>query len=374
MTAPTSVVELYTTATVLDGTGTTISTGANVVARVSDVTLDGVVLAELFTSDAQRATSLAAGEIDADTSAAIIAIYLQNPTVTGVLIIRVAGAGDYGIALTNAEVAGFRAPWDYQTLVIDDRAATATIAVATWCETRRVLFIFQSSDADWLTAGGLPAAYAAGATLATRTKTAGLYEDTDATQADAMWAGRIAGINPVLQRAASMIRVAGLSEYTTFLTAPQRGFLGANNCNFHFVITPQGTTRAIISDDASGGLAVPQVMDGSASVALIRTIDYIEVDIIVAMGELLDRLLALGLAIPANDAGKAMILGELATEVFTPALQAGYITADVDLGLPYGYALTVTFGAGATPTATVTGQVVYLGEVANLAVTVTLVS
>lgn len=369
MTALSSYIEDALTFSVTDGTGEAIPDGLGNVAIVAkDVALGGgSEIFRLYSGQGavtQAALDVVAGEIDAATYNEIVAAHSQGG-YPAIYVVLWDDAGGDGVddALTAAESGGLRAPWDFYFVTTTSRAAADHVELATWAATKRVKPIVQSGDADWLTTGGVPTGY----TSITGTKLEVLYEDTAATCGSAAWAGRLAIVNPDLQRPASNLEIKGgiLSEYTTPLTSAQKGFLGANNCNFHAVTTPKGTRRAVRSATSAAGMAAAQALDGTSS-AINFTRHFIEIRGIQAMGELLTKLLAKAEALGPDAGGTAAIRSTL-RPLFATLLQAGYITPNTDAGAPDGYTMSVAYSSGATPTATVSGNIYYRGEVVAFA-------
>lgn len=135
---------------------------------------------------------------------------------------------------------------DFYGICIEPRSDTEILAVSAAVEALVPgrLFIAQSADADWLTAG-LPAALTA---LDTRERTAVVYHDTAAEWADFGWlAGRLSW-DPDETSAPWDAEVKEVAQLATLPTDTQKGNLDDNNANH---ILPYGGVNAWMDPGAS---------------------------------------------------------------------------------------------------------------------------
>lgn len=366
MTALSSYIENFLSVSVVDAIALTQTDGLAVVARLSDVALDGgSERVRTYTTTSDLAADVTAGEIDADTSTAVT--NALGAGARAVLVIKwdVGGAETAADALNAAETAGFRPPWDYCHLIMDSRTASDHVSAAGWAATRRVLLWCQSGDGDWLTAS-VPAGYS---TITSNTQTAVLYEDTAAAEYDATWAGRFASALPDSQRPGSNQYLPNAVEYGTLLTSTQQTNLGANNCNWHQVITPSGTQRIVRS--RTGTTSVQSKVLSGSTIALRYTVLVTEVRLIQDLGGLVSALAlrSPSESLPAGDAGIAAVRAVVEARMAT-LIRAGYVQQTT--ALPRGYDLTYTLASGADPQLTITGQIAYLGEIGTIAISLDL--
>ncbi len=190
------------------------------IARVSNVALDGSARSESFETIAAAQAALTASRIDQDTFDAIVAIFAQRPRPSKVEIIRVdvSGGEGYNDALIAAEAAGVK----YNGVIIDSRTAADIVAASNFAEARDVIFMFQSSLADWLTSGA-PSSFSA---ITSNEHTFGVYHSTDTVQADAGVIGSRLAYDPNASAAPGFGPVRGVTQYT--ITSAQRDFALAN--------------------------------------------------------------------------------------------------------------------------------------------------
>lgn len=122
-----------------------------------------------------------AGFISTLTLSFITAAFLQRPQPTLFKVGRIdtGGAETYSTGLAAVRVADD----DWYGICIDRRTDADILLVSADIESLNRLFMFQSADSDWLTAG-VPAALS---TLATRENTNGIYMDTSTVISDASY-------------------------------------------------------------------------------------------------------------------------------------------------------------------------------------------
>lgn len=182
-----------------------------------------------YASYAEAETAEAAGYISSTTLAALQKLFAQTPKPEKVRLVRVnvSGAETYAQALT----AVLALTKDFYGVVIDSRTDATQVAMSSAVEsaasTHRMLFFFQSNDADWLTSG-LPSAFS---TIATRERTIAIYHDDDTERVDLAYAGKMLAFNPDEQAAGwAPQRVVEVDD-TAALSDTQADFLIANYCN-----------------------------------------------------------------------------------------------------------------------------------------------
>ncbi len=182
-----------------------------------------------YASYAEAETAEADGYISATTLAALQKLFAQTPKPAKVRLVRVnvSGSETYAQALTAA----LALTRDFYGVVLDTRTDAIQVAMSSAVEsaesTHRMLFFFQSNDADWLTSG-LPSAFT---DIATRERTVPIYHDDDTERVDLAYAGKMLAFNPDETAAGwSPQRVVEVDD-TAALTDTQADFLIANNCN-----------------------------------------------------------------------------------------------------------------------------------------------
>jgi hypothetical protein len=121
---------------------------------------------------------------------------------------------------------------DFYPVVIDSRDAATQVAFSGAIEADeadglRRLFVLQSSDADWKTAG-LPAAYS---TLAGRERTAVVFHDDNAEVADGAWAVSRAVFDPDVRSAPWDGQIFEVANLTAAPTDTEKGHLDDNHAN-----------------------------------------------------------------------------------------------------------------------------------------------
>lgn len=121
---------------------------------------------------------------------------------------------------------------DFYAVVIDSRAAVTQVAFSAAVEADeaagvRHVFVLQSSDADWKTAG-LPAAYTA---LADRERTAVVYHDDDNEVQDGAWAVSRTVFDPDIRSAPWDGQIFETGALNNALTDAEKGHLDDNSAN-----------------------------------------------------------------------------------------------------------------------------------------------
>jgi len=354
---PPSYIESAISVSVVDGTAIDITTDFDV-AIVADITggsAAGDVYREYAAASAvtQAATDLTAGDITQIVHDQIVAIYSQEKTPARVTVIKL-GAGTYAAAISAAEAAGYRAPWNFAYLLIDSRTAADIVDASGAAESRDLLLVAQSSDADWLTAS-LPSGFTS---IATATKTLIVYEDTDGAAVDAAWVGRLAGTASDTERQSGIVRLNGLTEYGTLLTATQRGHLSDNRASYHQITIPGGSTRNM------AGAKTLSARTFSLAFALLWT----KVRLTEALGEVLATEIARGTELTNDEPGKDKIRAAVRSVMLTGQVPP-YFGPSADY--PEAYEITSLTVSGTAASVAVTAN--FIEGIRTVSASVTLV-
>jgi hypothetical protein len=303
---PPSYIESAISVSVVDGTAIDITTDfdAAIVADITGGSAAGDVYREYTAASAvtQAAADLTATDITQIVHDQIVAIYSQDKVPNRTTLIKL-GGGTYDAAIAAAEANGYRAPWNFTYLLIDSRAAASIVDASGAAESRDLLFVAQSSDGDWITAG-LPSVFSS---IATATKTLVIYEDTDGAAADGAWIGRLAGTASDTERQSGIVRLNGLAEYGTLLTSSQRGHLTDNRASYHQITIPGGSTRNM------AGAKTLSARTFSLAFALLWT----KVRLTEALAEVLAAEIALGTELTNDEPGKDKIRAAVRSVMLT---------------------------------------------------------
>ena len=197
-------------------------------------------------------------------------------------LVIAAGANFYGVA------ADTRTPAD-QVLMYDAVEADDFL-----------LFVFQSSDADWLTGGGFPVAYTSFSGVE---RTAILYHDTDTEWSDLAWLGRILEFDPDNQSAPWSNYLGNVLAYTSTPDASEKSNAQDNNANLGLAL---GSKTFWIDRGVTGegsGTTEGRPIDHIVSVDWF--VKRLEEDLINFKIQKAD----IGEKIPVNAIGQKMILG-----------------------------------------------------------------
>ena len=354
---PPSYIESAISVSVVDGTAIDITTDFDV-AIVADITggsAAGDVYREYTATSAvtQAATDLAAAEITQIVHDQIVAIYSQDKVPNRTTVIKL-GGGTYAAAISAAEANGYRAPWNFAYLLIDSRTAADIVDASGAAESRDLLFVAQSSDADWLTAS-LPSGFTS---IATATKTLVLYEDTDGAAVDGAWIGRLAGTASDTERQSGIVRLNGLVEYGTLLTDTQRGHLRDNRASYHQITIPGGVTR---------NMAVAKTLSTRAF-SLAFALLYLKVRLTEALAEVLATEIALGTELTNDEPGKDKIRAAIRSVMLTAQVPP-YIGPSATL--PEAYEITSLTVSGTAATVAVRAN--FVEGIETITLTATLV-
>ncbi len=220
----------------------------------------GGALGIVVTGDAVVITYIAATTTVAQVEAAITALSGASDIIavktagTGATVLGAPDAfaatllaGGSGETYSNALTACVAFDGDFYGVCIDSRSGAVIEALAATIEasSEKRLFAFQSSDADWLTAG-LPTAFTDVAGLE---RPQGYYHTTDAEWLDvACMVGRLTADPDKTSTPWNGYEVVGVAAYTTAPTAAQRLIAIANNIN---LMLPFGAATKVIDPGVS---------------------------------------------------------------------------------------------------------------------------
>jgi len=257
--------------------GTTSSLGGDRVRAYTDVT--------------GAAADVTAGELSAAALAAITAAFSQRTPPATVKVGKKDGGDAYDVALGEI----LAVDTDFYGVAIESRIAGDQIPVSTAVEASNRIFVFQSSDADWLTAS-LPAAYT---TIAGRERTGYVYHDTDAVWSDFAWLANRLVFDPDNQSAPWDAGVQGVAALATAPTATEKINLDANFANHGL---PYGAETFFI--DAGVNAAGRPLHE-------IVTADWFDARLREAIAALKTAASARGDKIVIGPSGQGSILGEI---------------------------------------------------------------
>jgi len=213
--------------------------------------LDGERVVEY--ADISEATAAqTAGFISASTLAAATAAFSQRPAPAGFLVgnVDLVAVETYSQALAAVRVITD----DFYGVTADTRVLVTQVGLATTVQAMDKIYVMQSADADWLTAG-LPAA---ATDLDGDENTVVLYHTTDTQWGDVAWACGVLAFDPDVQSAPWDKPVLGITAYTSVPTAAQKAFAVANNANLGLPYS--GATFFIDPGTNCNGRPVDQVV------------------------------------------------------------------------------------------------------------------
>jgi hypothetical protein len=231
-------------------------------------------------------------------------------------------------------------------VTLDSRTAAAQVALSDWCEARDYIYLAQSSDASWLTAG-VPTDYA---TIVDNKQTGIVYHPTNTEWADAEWAGFVSAKDPDVARTNFRGPIGNATTY--LLTSAQAAFAAANFCN---VIKPdtRGGTTFYIGGDAGAGFSLQGELLYGALTKL-----WTKIKIEDSNATILVQYDTLSEGVPFNDAGAQVFLAPLSA-LGELGLRAGHYNKNA--ALPKGYSFTYTLDA--TRTVNITARYGFLDTV-----------
>lgn len=172
-----------------------------------------------YTSYAEAQAAQTAGYISSGTLAAIAVAFAQRPAPADILV------GNVDLAGSPAETYATALPLiqahdsDFYGVCATTRTGADVEALALVVETEDLLYVSQSSDADWLTSG-YPSAFV---DLEDLENSATVYHTTDAQWADVAWLCGALAFDPDVQSIPWDRPLKGVSAYTSDLTSAQKG-------------------------------------------------------------------------------------------------------------------------------------------------------
>lgn len=256
-----------------------------------------------FTSSADVATALDAGEVSSTAAAILNAALAQQPRPATVKLGRKEELESYTDALTAIEAED---PTWYG-VAIESRLAADIVAVAQWVETRPRLFIAQSSDTDWLTSG-VPAGFTA---LEVLERTALIFHTTDTEGADFAWLANRLAFDPDTFSAPWDTRIFGVQSYDSNITAGQREAAFANNAN---LMLPYGPVQTFVD---------PGINVGNRPIYELITRDWFQLRLEQKIAQAKINASARGTKIPLGQQGIS-ILRPLVESQFSEGVAAGH--------------------------------------------------
>lgn len=211
--------------------------------------------------------------------------------------------------------AAIQAGAEFYGVTLETRTAADIEAVASKVESLDKLFVFQSSDAEWLTAG-IPTAYS---DIDTRNFSAGVYHDTDTEFADVALAASRLAFDPDVSSAGWQGELSGVAAYSSAPSDTELTNLKANGMN---AVLPFGPANRYNSD------GVTIVADGTQINEIVSAHWF--------LARLEERVIntkleydALGRKIVAGPEGEGIMEGLLAAQV-DDAINARHILSGED--------------------------------------------
>ena len=246
-----------------------------------------------YADASEVAAALVATDISATTASVLTKAFTQIPTLSN---IKVAYWDTVGLETLSSAMTAIQAfDDDWYGSVIYSRADADIAAWAALVEARRKLFIAQSADATWLTAG-VPAGLS---TIDGVERTATIYHDVDAEPADICWLASRLVFDPDTQSAGWEGQIRSVAGLTTGLTAAQRDFAEANNCNLGL---PFSSADVYVS---------PGVNMNGRGIYEILSADWYITRVSEDMAYLKLQHTARGAKIPVNAEGQVKVMGIL---------------------------------------------------------------
>jgi len=253
------------------------------------------------------------GFISSQTLAVITRAFTQNPKPASFKVgyIDLVGVETYSAAL----IAIIADDPDFYIPLSETRVAAdiVDISAAVEAQAKKMLYISQSADADWITSG-VPAGFS---TIVTNERTGVLYHDTDANPNAEGWASAVAVFDSDIQSAPWTRTVKSGDVLATQITEAERQIIFANFAN---VGLPYGASNYFVDSGQSitGRPIYEQV-----------TADWFATRIAEDVAELVQATNDLGQKIPVSAAGQVRILAILKSRL-AQGQQAGHFDPDPD--------------------------------------------
>jgi len=260
----------------------------------------------IYTDTAGAQTDVTAGELSAAAFAAVTAAFSQRTPPASVMIGLKEIADAYDVALAKIIAVND----DFYTIATESRTPVDQMLISTAVEALNKLYILQSSDADWLTAG-LPAAYAA---IAGRERTAVVYHDTNTEWADFAWAANRLVFDPDVKSAPWDAAVQGVAGLATAPNSTQKANLDANFANHGL---PYGAEVFFVD---------PGVSAAGRALHEIETADWYDARLQESIAGLKTAASARGDKIVIGPTGQGQVLAEISA-LFQRGVNAGHFVA-----------------------------------------------
>ena len=204
---------------------------------------------------------------------------------------------------------------------IDSRDAADHEAVAEWIEPRDKIFIFQSSDADWLTAD-VPAGYE---DIASLEQTAGLYHDRDERSEEFSWLCNRLAFDPDEISVPWDAPLDSSVSYTEGLSTGEKGLAEDNDIN---LLLPLGPSDHYVANNGVG------VNLQGRQISEIFTKHWFKIRLTEAVAATKVRLSGQGQKIPVSLEGSALIEG-LVGDLFSDGEDADhFLETETDFPTP----------------------------------------
>jgi len=187
-----------------------------------------------YASAAEASADQAAGYISAGTLAAVNVAFSQRPQPTRFKVgyVDIVGGESYSDGLSSVESLDA----DFYGICINSRSDADILSVSAAAEAMNRVFMFQSADSDWLTAGGLPPALTA---LDSRDRSVGIWHDTASEWSDVAWIVNRLAFDPDVISATWNAAPKSVTAYSTNLTQAQKDFADVNNINLGLEFGPE---------------------------------------------------------------------------------------------------------------------------------------
>ena len=275
------------------GEGADLTTVLYMVDEASGNSLDGDRFMT-FNSTVDVADALASSFISSAVSTALNTAFGQTPQPGKILVGRVdtGGAETYGTAYAFIKTAVALASSGFYGVVLDSRADADILLVSAAVETDGFrIFILQSADSDWLTAG-YPAALTV---IEGREQTGIIYCDTAAAVQDLAWLCNRLAKSPDRQSVGFPAKLFGVAVNATPTTSSQDALALANEVNLG---KPWGTAANWMS---------PGVNANNRPLKFIRSVDWFVTRLEERWTQLLQDASLRGDIIPVNAEGQAQV-------------------------------------------------------------------
>jgi len=208
-----------------------------IIVALSNNSLNGQRTAT-YSSLSEATAANTAGYIHANTLAMVTRMFAQSPSPSKVKVGYIDDVSSPAETEAAALTAIIAHDPDFYIVCYESRTDADTIAVAAAIETndKKMLGIFQSSNADWKTSGQ-PSAFSSAAAYE---RTGWLYHDTDADWNDMGWAASRGAFDPDFQSAPWYGRVKSGDSLTTDISETERQYIFTNGANVGLAYATEG--------------------------------------------------------------------------------------------------------------------------------------